>query len=209
MASSTVTSATIPRTTTTATVTMNLPTLTTATITPTTSCNEDPLLISLHPSFTDDPLSILNTPPSGFLATNSSNNSSLEPSSYSSSVFDDSFNALEILAEAATMSTPESQAAMEHPIPLADVPSLLQALGNGNFILDQNDTPEDLGWSWDSEVTSMFAIPDPTPGKKKNTSSITSHRLLTSNEVIQNKRQKIKVKEEKELEKEERKRKRD
>lgn len=88
-------------------------------------------------------------------------------------------------------------------VPAADVESLLHVLDNGNYTLFNVEEIE-LDTNWNSEIEDIFAIP-PATKKPKTSSSITSHRILTSDAVIQIKREKLEEKQRKEREKENRK----
>ena len=70
-------------------------------------------------------------------------------------------------------------------------------------LLDVQEEVE-LDLNWNSEIDSIFSIP-PASKKTKSSTSITSHRLLTSDAVIKMKRERLEEKKRKEREKEERK----
>ncbi|XP_061195392.1 uncharacterized protein LOC133203632 [Saccostrea echinata] len=110
---------------------------------------------------------------------------------------------LSLLADAAAIHPEVGADAPDIGIPLPDVLSLLTSLGNGNLVLKEEDPQPS---AWDAEVESIFAIPPAESKKSKNvkSKSLTSHRLLTSEEIIESKRMKLAEKERKEKQRAER-----
>ncbi|XP_062566558.1 uncharacterized protein LOC134228881 [Saccostrea cucullata] len=82
---------------------------------------------------------------------------------------------------------PDDMASLDAQIPPADVGALLDALGNGALELsgtsDANNNAST--WNWTAEIDDIFSIPKSTPKmhKSRSSNSITSHRLLTSEEI--------------------------
>ena len=83
---------------------------------------------------------------------------------------------------------------------LASTSTILEELATGVF---------ELACDWNLEVESMFSLPKPQTSSPKKSRAITSHRILTSDEVFLIKKQQEEEKERKEKEKEERKKKRE
>ena len=80
-----------------------------------------------------------------------------------------------------------------------DVPLLLMALDTENIILSEMSESE-INISanssvWNNEIESIFSIPQSTAPKKPKKRALTSHRLLTSDEVINEKREMLANKE--------------
>lgn len=132
-----------------------------------------------------------------------------EPISYAvpSEAFNDSNSDLNLsrLADAAEMHPEVGADAPEIDLPIPDVLSLLTSLGNGNFILTEEEPVQSS--SWNKEVESIFYIPTSSAKNTKSGTtnrSITSHRVLTSEEVIASKQEKLAEKERKDKLREER-----
>ncbi|KAK3097569.1 hypothetical protein FSP39_010972 [Pinctada imbricata] len=108
-------------------------------------------------------------------------------------------SSLEMLAAAAVSvsmnATTTSSEAFE--IPTADVPCLLEALSNGAYTLSDLEGDIAPSMDWNSEVEALFAIPQ-AAGKKTTSRAVTSHRILTSEDVLNEKRAKEAEKERKE-----------
>jgi hypothetical protein len=113
---------------------------------------------------------------------------------------EDEFN-LSILADAAVLQPlVESESPNEPP----NLSSLIASFGNGDLLTEE---VEDPSWLWSEEVESIFSTPASnslSKTKRKPKSALTSHRILTSQEIIDSKRQKFAEKEEKEKRREER-----
>ncbi|XP_033730751.1 uncharacterized protein LOC117320202 [Pecten maximus] len=94
-------------------------------------------------------------------------------------------------------------------IPNEDIEPLLQALATGAVSVHETEEKENLSLEYTvyDDIENMFRLPTPV---KKTTAkkTVTSHRLLTSNEVIQEKQRAKELKEEKMKAKEERQQKR-
>ncbi|GFO47335.1 hypothetical protein PoB_007384000 [Plakobranchus ocellatus] len=80
---------------------------------------------------------------------------------------------------------------------LDDVAPSMNSFDDNNPIITENKTPLNTTISstisplWNAEVAEIFAIPKaqkPTPKSKR---AITTHRILTSDEVIENKKKKL------------------
>ncbi|KAK3104138.1 hypothetical protein FSP39_024691 [Pinctada imbricata] len=108
-------------------------------------------------------------------------------------------SSLEMLAEAAVSvsmnATTTSSEAFE--IPTADVPCLLEALSNGAYTLSDLEGDIATSMDWNSEVEALFAISQAAV-KKTTSRAVTSHRILTSEDVLNEKRAKEAEKERKE-----------
>ena len=68
---------------------------------------------------------------------------------------------------------------------------------------------EDLSGDWNADMNTLFDLPPPPIKETKKKKGLTSHRLLTSDQIIEEKKQQLEERERKLKEKEERKRKRD
>jgi hypothetical protein len=71
-------------------------------------------------------------------------------------------------------------------------------LGNGALQLATTDDVDDAASNWDAEIDDIFSTPKPAPKKSSSSCSITCHRLLTSEEVLNGKREKLAAKKNKE-----------
>ena len=68
---------------------------------------------------------------------------------------------------------------------------------------------EVLSGDWNEDINTLFDLPPPPIKETKKTNGLTSHQLLTSDQIIKEKKQQLEERERKLKEKEERKRKQD